>query len=1095
MPINATARTPGCASSRNESINRVRQASGKTLAQLVLMAAALFTLSACSSSGGGDEAPEGSPAGPNSLVFTYPFNGQQDVVRGTQIVAKFGTPVTNVPESGADDGGFNMVVLDAEGNPVRNVRIDVEQDDDQPNIYRIDAVDGGGDPVKLAAETTYLVKLNDRRLFRFTTRPVQGRPAGDEPFKVLVRTPGGENAANPVTGVTLPFTEFNSIRLRLSAPVDPTTVKKGKTFFFTDASGTPIPGRLTALGRYITFDPFEDLDSTKTYTLRLTEDVQSAFGASLVPFTDTLTPLDTGNETKQSLLVKPTGPLKSLPDNPLNGRTTNVAVIQSQLIGKNKQVASNPALGGLTTVLAEGGMPGFGTALPAVIRAGQRVQLSKLSLELSGVVDTPITSGPIKAVFINDVNVYLLANQLRAGKTPTAVRLRFDVAISTKITAPRGSKGNVIQSLANGLFNQTVLNIQAAGIATPAPDGDLVINAVASFPIKVNRIGNAVIDLELRLILPAVSQPDIGRDTSNPVVTAQFPSACLYLFGTDAYGANVPNFPLPATPIVPEGKCVTALESQTDKNKPFINNFRIEASPFVLFSEPLAPATVSSKSVTLINRKTGDDVPTDVRVEGTTVVVDPVELLKPDTTYAIRVNEGLLTDLAGNNVITRRRLQPIVFKTEALVDAPDAPPVIGSIMPGLPCALEGGNFQTGGDVAGHCVGDNPPDGSSISYPVFNFPANQTVDIFLSSFVKTDSIVLANGCLVGGGNAATKGTFAVQHMDGNGNCLGVVEGKLVPTNLGAAKTRGFTFRPANGFKVGERYWIVICGTDGQCSTGAQIEGVAGSPINTNPLQNASNAGFYGAGGPTLIMPFDAVEPVEDFYATLRTVPYTDTNGNGKVDKGERKQPSNKVAVHILGLSFQSYLSLSRPVAIRDDTTKCAPVADVTLPSGKPVVGTVPERCIPVTLLPGGLTLLTEIMVLGQSTGPIILRYPYVDGEDADSIPEKPQTGYIVESCTGKFQGESYHYAPCFVADLTLTVNAPDAASLLDLGQQQINVEVFGPVTFEQNGRLVISLVNANKFTLDALAPAVTNPGELHFQLAGVPSHGGRGFPLR
>src|SRR5699024_5694548 len=96
---------------------------------VVMLALALVAmLSACSNTSGnggdGDE-PKGPPADPHSLAFAYPYNGQQDVPRGTQIVANFGTAVTS------DVNQFGLQSADGTAQP-----IDVVQDDNQPDIYR-----------------------------------------------------------------------------------------------------------------------------------------------------------------------------------------------------------------------------------------------------------------------------------------------------------------------------------------------------------------------------------------------------------------------------------------------------------------------------------------------------------------------------------------------------------------------------------------------------------------------------------------------------------------------------------------------------------------------------------------------------------------------------------------------------------------------------------------------------------------------------------------------------------------------------------------------------------------------------------------------
>lgn len=421
-----------------------KQTQGKPLAWRAWITAILIlvlagTLAACSgtSGNGGDanEPPDEPPTSPQSLKFTYPYNGQQDVPLGTQIVATFASAVTSNTDA------FALVSASGQTQP-----ISVTQDSNQQNIYRIQPVaqPSSGNPVKLAPETTYKVQLNGKTKFRFTTRPTPTRPAGAQGFKVVARTPG---TSNPVTGVTLPFTEFNTIRLVLSAPVDESTVQKGVTFLFKDGSGQTVKGNLTALGHYISFDPKKDLTADKTYTLTLTTGVESAFGAALNhKYTDTLTPLDTGRESTLRAAVRPSGSLSSLPDNPLSGTPTNLAVIDSFLIGVNKSPTVKPQpLGGVKTILAEGNQALFGNINPGIIPAGQRVGLKNVDLKLSGTVDTPITSGTVVSTFINDADVYLLPNQLRKGDAPTAVRLRFDLAISTLASAPPGTRQNITQ--------------------------------------------------------------------------------------------------------------------------------------------------------------------------------------------------------------------------------------------------------------------------------------------------------------------------------------------------------------------------------------------------------------------------------------------------------------------------------------------------------------------------------------------------------------------------------------------------------------------------------------------------------------------------
>ncbi|WP_353250180.1 Ig-like domain-containing protein [Salinisphaera sp. T31B1] len=1210
-------------------------------------------MSACSSGGGGDNG-SANPRGdvtPQGLAFSYPFNGQQDVVLDSQMVVTFDGSVSG--------GTENALELQVDGQTAQP-GITVEKDDDQPNILRLTP---NGD---LLPNTTYSVvatrsisggntAFNDgQTLLQFTTRPIEGRPAAGD-FQVVETTPG---EINPVTGRQSVFTQFNAIRVRLNEPVDPATVN-ADTFTVTGPDGKVTDARITALGRYLVFDPTEDL-APGTYTIALSGDVTSQFGKSLDSYSVERKVLSAGNVIPQTLALTPSADsIDDLPDNNLNGLAVNNVNISSQLIGSNDQPASaSPQRGGVETILAQPGMSGFGDTIPATIRGGQKFQLTGLRLFLNGDVETPINpSGPIDVNFINDVDVYLMANDYRNIETPTAVRLRFDLGIGTLITAMAGQPGSdafrqfVIQSLANGVFNQSALNIQASGLAIPQDNGDLRISTLGTFPINVNRTDDATVDFELTLTLAADSndQPELEDDVVAPIVTAQSPSACLYVFGSPAYNATFAQ--TGSSPIAfPEQVCNQVLNSG-GLTPPFVNSFPIESSPAITFSEPLDPQSVNAASIQLAS--SNGVVDATYRVEGFSVVIDPTAPLDPATNYSIRLNNSdTLKDLAGNPVSFENAFGPgqtIAFRTEPQVATDPTPPLLGTLTPGIPCALEGGDFTSGGDNAGHCSGDMPgtdDDGNSLpseDFAVFQNPANVAVDAFFSKLVASDSIVLANGCLTSGSgdaNTETSATVAVQQMDGSGQCVGAVDGEIALANRDGDFTRGFSFRPAQPFEAGMRYWIVVCGTDGSSCSNQIVDG-NGDALNTDPLNGTGSTpqsmGQANAGGPDIVIPFDAVDATDDYYANQFTLPESDTNGNGQFDDGEVAQPGNRTRIalsaSLLGQtipitgeqpdgSFGSYLSLARPIAIRDTLDDCSVLDDVTNDDGSSAIGNTPDECIRVSLLPGGINSLTSINIsadalaqalttalgvnqltglldqllnggmdgstptgnLDNVTGPLnqivgavtgVVGGLLGDGEDSDQSPapidviaglqgneltaplgntlaglinsdtpvsdvpgllqnlvdqlvgtltagllgDEPlqtgrvllrfpnddntdgtQSGYIVEKCEGSINGQPYDFEPCFTASLTLVANAPDGQGVA-LNQQPITVNLVGPVTFEQNGRLAIALNNVNTFQLNATAlsllpaTATVDPGDLNFQLVGSPTHGGREFPDR
>ncbi|WP_293627935.1 Ig-like domain-containing protein [Salinisphaera sp.] len=1240
-------------------------------------------LTACSSGDGGDSGQGGDGPNPgdivgggadSSLAFSYPLNGQDDVYVKSQIAVAFRGDV------GSDPG--LTLVRDGETVPTT-----VERDSNQPNIFRlrVAAENTGVERAALAPNADYsVVNAAGNTLFSFSTAGT----ASSDSFTVTRRSTIGDRR--------IPLTEFNPIRAGFSQAVDAgsadlclagETLGTDCTVSVTGPNG-PVAGRLTVQGTSMTFDPSSDMgdgtpntrnasdyDSSdlvagQRYTVAF-DGLRSVTGAELNDsFRVTPVAISAGSsvDTVQTLTI--TG---GDGDNALNGEARNVARIASQLIGENVLNARNNAnRGGLLTRLAgttSGGR--YNNLFPALLPAGQQFELDGIDLRLGGAIDTPVTSGPIQARLINDGDIYLAGNAPLAGiDGPTLVLLRLDLGISTEVDS-----GDAIDSLSNGVFNQTVMNVVAAGQAIPQDNGDIKLTALGSFPVAVNRDGSATADFELELTLPnpgAGTRVTVANDATPPRITAQYPSACSYTFNIVDDAGNLPfesgaivggvngTTTLSAT----EADCIAALnerrvlatgegaggdpDSTYNFTNPWADSFPLNGEASILFSEPVDPVSLAGNISLAADDGTGMTVPVNLRAEGASVVVAPKQPLQADTNYTLTVDGGI-TDLAGNplagNFPDSTIVSRVTFTTEPMVVPTDASgqptdvddntseavfqtaPFITALTPGQACPLlaESGDYLDGGDTAGRCVGDNPSaEDTTIPalgfvtedvtrkasparvYSVASQPANAPVQAYFSKPVRTASIALADGCLVrGSGNTTDNATVAIQRMDDSGQCLGVVDGTLSTLGgAGAALTEGFTFEPAEPFKLGQRYWIVICGrangddnsvaAGNSCSTGQTIIGQSGLALNTDPLRGtgtapdgsssatggrtpdctANVAGVISCyltneeqGGPDILMPFTGSKPSTDYATILRALPKTDTNGNGFFDNTpyseaqlggdpssrliggfntgndrtsqpgpfltdfndalgrERVQQANVVYSRTLNSAAPIYfggplapaeagfLGGDRPIALRPAVTgsECE-VSAVRLSNGTPVVGTnAPTRCIPVDLPSGGLTTVTSLpATYSAPTGRLLLRFPnrVVNGEATD----QPQRGYIVPECSGTFpaSGElpaiDYNYAPCFVAALQLTVNGPDtgvvAGQGLELVQQDLDVPVFGPVAFEQNGRLVISTRNTQEFSIavsllgafggDIPLSAPTPPGYQTLQLVGPALHGGLSF---
>lgn len=156
------------------------------------MAAASHVLPACSSGGGNGDPNPREDLSPTALAFSYPFDGQQNVLLGTQTVVKFAGDMGDVPA--------HALMLQYEEDSVTQpltLRADDDDDADQADILclalgsDVELEDGrddfclqGGPALRPA--TDYSVVANStiadsgtafaegQPVLRFTSRPAEG---------------------------------------------------------------------------------------------------------------------------------------------------------------------------------------------------------------------------------------------------------------------------------------------------------------------------------------------------------------------------------------------------------------------------------------------------------------------------------------------------------------------------------------------------------------------------------------------------------------------------------------------------------------------------------------------------------------------------------------------------------------------------------------------------------------------------------------------------------------------------------------------------------------------------------------------------------
>lgn len=297
---------------------------------------------------------------------------------------------------------------------------------------------------------------------------------------------------------------------------------------------------------------------------------------------------------------------------------------------------------------------------------------------------------------------------------------------------------------------------------------------------------------------------------------------------------------------------------------------------------------------------------------------------------------------------------------------PVKPPMIDGVRPGVPCVLTtrgtpGTSWHRGGGDAGRCAGGKATDDA---FRVFTLPADRPIDIDFTEPMDEASLTLTSRCPDGHG---IDGSVLVARIDkATGRCQRIVPGTLDKS------PRHVRFVPNTPWQPGTRY-VFRLRTAAEGATRCdkdQVCGSRGQPLNPDPL---AGTGRGGASHP-FVIPFDAVAPTHDTWdgpASLR--PFTDRNGNGRVDPGERPQPRN-VILSSAGncINKKAYIGMVNLCPIR---LHGRIYLSGTLPV---VVGAADGRGdYPVTVLPGALygtnlDILATRHGIHARTGMLILR---------------------------------------------------------------------------------------------------------------------------
>lgn len=771
------------------------------------------------------------------------------------------------------------------------------------------------------------------------------------------------NGTPPGTDAPLPFLDEATIRVLFSEPLDATTVD-GSSVQLLDAAGNAVPGALTVHDVHLTFDPDATLTAGQTYTLSLSSAVHDSGGEALTAVTFPLTPKQTaaadGTTYEQHLTITPPwADAATQPRSTIGAMPANSNFLSSQLVGDN---TLGVMAGGLTATLGDPGA--FGGPIPMIIKKGQRLDLTSMQIRYGGVLEAGLQTGTVHFTLLSDANGFLTRNPFRpAGQLPddATAPVVVDLTMDALISG-EDAHGNVIST-------QTVMGIRLLG--TSVVDGDqLVVEQVGALDFSTLGVGTAPVNLALRL-----------RSGTKATITPLASPTLISTFPAQGATDAAPDLPIEL-------------------------NFS-------------APVDVGAITVS----QGGTSIPSAVRVDGTTLIVQPRQRLADGTATTVSWAGGTLS-----------------FETAHLSTEKPAPPILTALVPGAPCAL---------NASGSCVdGKSDDDG----YVPFALAANRDVRALFSQPMKGSTFTLGTSCGMG--------SVRVERVDTGGTCQAPVPGTLTVMD------RELRFTPNTPWTVGATYRLTLVGGSNDTCGPGELCSRAEKPLNTDPLKSAKDGE---GGGPDVVITFTGAPATKDSYQPLESSPFADQNGNGYLDADETPTDGNRVAMEYVGrggIVTGASLNGDDCVPSREGQQSCS-YLHATLPVNVGQVlancpldaqgraSTVANPCIEIRVYPNlivGTSLSMNTTAIGVApindlpTGMMLMRVREHDG---------PATGYIMR--------EAGVDDPIFVINQQVYLDSPDLQILGGVGShdqhsKQLNVTLKGPVTFRPDGRMDVALKN-------------------------------------
>ncbi|MBA4723412.1 MAG: Ig-like domain-containing protein [Alcanivorax sp.] len=857
-----------------------------TLKRGALLISSALILSACGGGGGSDmPGPDAGESKRQSLLYAYPDNGQTEVPTPAPVVLRFSSAVT----VDAAEAAITLHEGDASGPTLAATFSTV---DGEPRGLVLTPDD------KLKPLTDYTVVIKNLKLEKgtaanqvlgFTTRPLHEGPrslvVSSDDFVIERRIPDG--------GSSEPVMDFSTFRFQFSQPIDPATVHYGNApasstapadnVGLYDSQGNLVDAVLVVNDRYMTVDPnpqsddpedkyFSYLTPGETYTLRLGDGITSVYGETFGGDEIAFTPKDSSPRGEPAVLVQRiTDSANRTNLSPLTGKPINEVPVNGVLLGEDANItqASNNA------VMAElADVTQYPDVTPIRLPRNTVLDGSSIDVLIGGHVPAGFSSGQVEMRMLSDATGYLVPNPYNSNRSDALriVHLFMDVAIATE--DPR----------TNGAFTQDILHIELIGTAAvDTTEGVLNIDAVSVVEPNVlgQEYGYGLLSFQLQSY----------KDQQNPPV--------------DAVAEMEDNQP----PVLQSW----TLGDYTDHDGITRSkaDLYIPGDPIVLnFSEPLLNESLRDQVRLYEN---GMEVPTDVHADGAALVITPQEPLKYDyeteeNIYQLQVDSGV-SDRAGNPIqatIDETFSLPYIVETGfKLVDGNGTPindtrevpkhaPLVLSVYPGFPCALDHTTADLENNIVGRCLNSFPgwDQGGADDIkpaddllPLSSLPANRPIIAQFSKAIDPHSVSLG-------------GSFLVEHSASGGvaDDWEAVQGRLEKSG------KSITFWPEQNWVEGELYRYVLRSngdrhsSTADCSGSGAICDLDGLPLQTaifadlnisayaNGVNNDKQYFFkttpinYESGGPDMAQFFRAEPPSNNVLMTLKNGPSFDANAN-------------------------------------------------------------------------------------------------------------------------------------------------------------------------------------------------------------------------